>query len=122
MRRRRREIQISRAKLVDVRPDGFAQILQDSIVRARSQQANSALLQPGKTYEYTIDLWATSNVFQAGHRIRVELSSSDFPHFDRNLNTGDPPAKATHPIKATQTIYHDAERPSHITLPIIPRQ
>ncbi len=109
------------AKLVDVRPDGYAQILQDGIVRARSQQPNSALIQPGRTYEYGIDLWATSNVFQVGHRIRVELSSSDFPHFDRNLNTGDPPAQATNPIKATQTIYHDAERSSHITLPIIPR-
>jgi uncharacterized protein len=73
-----------------------------------------------KAYRYEIDLWVTSNVFLAGHRIRVEISSSNFPRFDRNLNTGDPFGTGTKWQKATQTIYHDKEHPSHILLPIIP--
>ncbi|MDD8028062.1 MAG: CocE/NonD family hydrolase [Acidobacteriota bacterium] len=111
------------AKLVDVHPDGYAQNLADGIIRARyraGKEAPAALLEPGRIYEYDIDLWATSNVFLPGHRIRVEISSSNFPRFDRNLNTGEDPMTATRMEKAAQTVYRSAEYPSHIVLPIIP--
>lgn len=113
------------AKLVDVHTDGYAQNLADGIVRARyrqGRQREASLLEPGKIYEYDIDLWATSNVFLPGHRIRVEISSSNFPRFDRNLNTGEDPITGTRIMKATQTIYHSPQYPSHILLPVIPRE
>jgi len=112
------------AKLVDVHPDGYAQNLQDGIVRARYRHGTTApatLLEPGRIYQYTIDLWATSNVFLPGHRIRVEISSSNFPRFDRNLNTGEDPFTGTRMETARQTVYHSARYPSHIVLPVIPR-
>jgi putative CocE/NonD family hydrolase len=112
------------AKLVDVHPDGYAQNIQDGIVRARyrtGKVAPATLLEPGKVYEYDVDLWATSHTFLPGHRMRVEISSSNFPRFDRNLNTGEDPMTGTRMEKARQTIYHSAQYPSHIVLPIIPR-
>lgn len=112
------------ARLVDVYPDGKAMNLQDGILRARyrgGKNQPAALLEPGKVYEYDIDLWATSNVFLPGHRIRLEITSSDFPRFDRNLNTGEDPATGTRMEKAEQTIYHSAKYPSYVLLPIIPR-
>ena len=110
------------AKLVDVHPDGYAVNLCDGIVRGRYRRstARQELLEPGTIYEFTIDLWPTSNVFLAGHRIRVDISSSNFPRFDRNLNTGDVPGRGTEMRTANQTVYHDAGRPSHILLPVIP--
>jgi uncharacterized protein len=110
-------------KLVDVHPDGFAQNLQDGIVRARYRESRmkAAPVEPERTYEYTVDLWATSNVFLPGHRIRVEVSSSNFPRFDRNLNTGEDTPTATRMTKANQTVYHDGQRPSHVVLPVVPR-
>jgi len=72
-------------------------------------------------YEFTIDLWATSHVFLPGHSLRVEVSSSNFPRFDRNLNTGEDQATGTHFQTAQQTIFHDQSYPSHILLPVIPR-
>lgn len=111
-------------KLVDVHPNGYAQNIQDGIVRARYRNGTDkpgVLLTPGQVYEYSIDLWATSNLFQPGHRIRVEVSSSNFPRFDRNLNTGEDPATGTKMVAAQQTIYHSAKYPSHILLPVIPR-
>ncbi len=112
------------ARLVDVHPDGFVQNLQDGIVRARyrgGRQAPAALLEPGRIYEYDIDLWATSNVFLPGHRLRVEITSSNFPRFDRNLNTGEDPATGTRMQAARQVVYHSARYPSHLLLPVIPR-
>ena len=111
------------AKLVDVRPDGYAQNLADGIVRARyrDSRTNPALLSPGQVTRFTIDLWATSHVFLPGHRVRVEISSSNFPRFDRNLNTGDDPATGTRWQTARQSVFHDSRYPSHITLPVIPR-
>lgn len=111
------------AKLVDVYPNGYAQNIQSGIIRARyrsgaGKPANP--IDPGKIYEYQIDLWATSQVFLPGHRIRLEVSSSDFPRFDRNLNTGDDPNGATRMEVAHQTIYHSSQYPSHLVLPIIP--
>ncbi len=71
--------------------------------------------------EFTIDLWATSHVFLLGHRIRVDISSSNFPRFDRNLNTGEDQATSARVQTAEQTIFHDRRYPSHILLPVIPR-
>jgi putative CocE/NonD family hydrolase len=111
------------AKLVDVCEDGCARNLTDGIIRARYRESMSSpsLLEPGRAYCYTIDLWATSNVFKAGHQIRLEVSSSNFPRFDRNTNTGGVIASDTELKPAIQTILHDAAHPSHVTLPIVPR-
>jgi putative CocE/NonD family hydrolase len=111
-------------KLVDVHPDGYAQNIQDGIIRARYNGTigkSATLVEPGKIDEYTIDMWATSNVFLPGHRIRLEISSSNFPRFDRNLNTGEDPATGTRMERARQTVHHSKRYPSHVILPIIPR-
>ena len=111
------------AKLVDVCEDGCARNLTDGIIRARYRESmsNPSLIEPGRAYCYTIDLLATSNVFKAGHQIRLEVSSSNFPRFDRNTNTGGVIAADTELKPAVQTILHDAAHPSHVTLPIVPR-
>jgi hypothetical protein len=111
------------AKLVDVHPDGYARNLADGIIRARYRHSRTtpALLTPGEVTQLAIDLWATSHVFLPGHRIRVEISSSNFPRFDRNLNTGEDQATGTRWQTARQTIFHDARYPSHLMLPVIPR-
>lgn len=110
------------AKLVDVFPDKRAINVAQGIIRARYRDSweQPTLLEPGKVYEYAIDLWSTSNRFLKGHRIRVEISSSNFPQFDRNPNTGNAFGMDTELRVANQTIYHDAEHPSHIMLPIVP--
>jgi len=109
------------AKLLDVHPDGRPFNLCDGIVRAsyRDSMSEPSLIEPGRVYRYEIDLWVTSNAFLPGHKIRIEISSSNFPRFDRNLNTGEAFGTGTEYIKATQTIYHDKERPSHVLLPVI---
>ncbi len=109
------------AKLIDVYPDGRAFNLCDGIIRARYHKdpLNPELLKPNQVYKYEIDLWATSNVFLKGHKIRVEISSSNFPRFDRNPNTGNKFGMDSKLQKANQTIYHNKEYPSHITLPVI---
>ncbi|WP_293849383.1 CocE/NonD family hydrolase [Steroidobacter sp.] len=111
------------AKLIDVHPDGKAYNLADGIIRARYRESieRAVLIEPGKVYEYKIDLWATSNVFKKGHKIRVDLSSSNFPKFDRNPNTGHKFGEDAELRTATQTIHHSRQYPSHIVLPIIPR-
>jgi uncharacterized protein len=111
------------AKLVDVHPDGKSYNLADGIIRARYRESleKPTLIEPDKVYEYTLDLWATSNVFKQGHRIRVDVSSSNFPRFDRNPNTGHAFGVDAELQPATQTLYHTRQYPSHITLPIIPR-
>jgi putative CocE/NonD family hydrolase len=110
------------AKLVDVRPDGYAQNIIDGILRARYRESSSTpkLLTKGEVYELTIDLWATSHVFLPGHRLRVEVSSSNFPRFDRNFNTGGDQATETRCEVADQTILHERQFRSHILLPVIP--
>ena len=110
------------AKLVDVWPNGFAQNLTEGILRARfrDSETEATPIIPGKVYEYKIDVWSTSNVFLKGHRIRLEVSSSNFPRFDRNLNTGKSAAESADMVKATQTILHDAEHPSALVLPVVP--
>jgi putative CocE/NonD family hydrolase len=109
------------AKLVDVGPNGFAQNLTEGIIRARyrdSQEA-PALMNPGQVYKFTIDLWSTSNVFLKGHVLRLEVSSSNFPRFDRNLNTGEAQGTGEKFVPATNTIYHDGQHPSALMLPVI---
>lgn len=110
------------AKLVDVYPDGSAINIAEGILRAkyRDSQETSTLLTPGKVYSLGIDLWATSNVFRAGHRIRLEVSSSNFPRFDRNLNTGESAATSAKWASATNTILHDAAHPSALLLSVVP--
>jgi hypothetical protein len=110
------------AKLVDVWPNGFVQNLTEGIVRARYRKGTKAepeAVTPGEIYEYTIDLWSTSNVFLKGHTIRLEISSSNFPRFDRNLNTGLSGATSGAFVKATNTVYHDAVHPSALILPVV---
>ncbi len=108
--------------LVDVWPNGFAQNLTSGILRMRyrNSQERPELANPGETYHMTVDLWATSNVFLAGHKLRLEVSSSNFPRFDRNLNTGEIQARGTRMIKATNVIYHDKAHPSALILPVVP--
>lgn len=108
--------------LVDVWPNGFAQNLTSGILRMRyrNSQEKQELANPGETYHVTVDLWATSNVFLTGHKLRLEVSSSNFPRFDRNLNTGEIQARGTRMIKATNVIYHDKAHPSALVLPVVP--
>ena len=108
-------------KLMDVWPDGFVQELCYGIVRARYRESftSPSLIEPGRTYEYTIRASPTSNLFRRGHRIRLDVSSSDFPNFDRNHNTGGDDYAETTLVTARQTIYHDRQRPSRVVLPVI---
>ncbi|MFZ0594690.1 MAG: CocE/NonD family hydrolase, partial [Bryobacteraceae bacterium] len=94
----------------------------EGIIRARYRSSEEApeLMNPGQVYRFMIDLWSTSNVFRSGHRLRIEISSSNFPRFDRNLNTGQEAEFATRFVSASNTIYHDAEHPSAVVLPIVP--
>jgi uncharacterized protein len=110
------------AKLIDVLPSGEARNLTDGILRERYRNGleKAELGEPGEIYRLTIDAGVTSNVFLAGHRIRVEISSSNFPRFDRNPNTGRPLADETVLKKAQQTVYHDRIYPSHVLLPVVP--
>lgn len=115
-------------KLVDVHPpnedypDGFAMNLTDGILRVRYRDSWEAptLMTPGQVYRITVTAFPTSNLFARGHRIRLDISSSNFPHFDVNPNTGEPEARATGQRVATNRIYLDRHRPSHVTLPVIP--
>jgi uncharacterized protein len=110
------------AKLVDVHPDGSSYNMAGGIVRARYRDSLSkpSPLKPGQVYRFEIDLVGTSVAFLPGHRIRVQVASSHFPQFDRNPNTGERFATSAKTKVAVQTIYHDAERPSHVLLPVIP--
>jgi putative CocE/NonD family hydrolase len=112
-------------KLVDVYPDGRAMILTEGILRARYRNSltEPKLLEPGTVYELRLNLWATANVFLPGHRIRLEVSSSNFPRFDRNSNTGGEISGETADEyqPAINGVFHDAAHPSHLVLPIIER-
>lgn len=110
------------AKLVDVSPDGFAMNLTDGILRMRyrNSQEKQEFMNPGQVYKITVDLWATSNVFKKGHIMRLEVSSSNFPRFDRNLNTGAEQATSREFVSATNTILHETEHPSALVIPVMP--
>lgn len=109
-------------KLVVVRPDGFSFNLADGVIRARYREgfAEPRLIEPGAVLEYTIDVWATSYVVQPGERLRVDVTSSNFPRLDRNPNTGAPFGETTELRVAHQQIYTSAAYPSRIILPVIP--
>lgn len=110
------------AKLVDLGPCGLAKNLTDGIIRARyrESQSQAKLLTPGKIAEFKIDMWSTANVFKAGHRIRLEVSSSNYPRFDPNPNTGHDLFTDAEVRPAMQTVMHDRAFASHLTLPIVP--
>jgi hypothetical protein len=111
------------ARLCDVYPDGTARILADGVIRAAFRNGFEIYqpVKPGEVVEYTIDLVATSNVFLPGHRLRVDITSSCWPRFDRNSNSGHPTGQANHEDlrSVLQTVLHDADHPSHIVLPVI---
>jgi hypothetical protein len=115
------------AKLVDVYPpsqdfpSGFAMNLTDGIVRARYRNApdRAELMKPGVVYELAIEPFPTANVFKKGHRIRVDISSSNFPRFDVNPNTGEPLGLSRRTVVADNSVWHDREHPSHIVLPVV---
>jgi uncharacterized protein len=106
------------ARLSDVFPDGRAIQIQSGILRARyrSLDAEPELLEPGRIERFEIDLWSTANRFKTGHRLRVDVSSADFPHFDRNSNRGGKPGE---PIPAHQTVYYDRHHPSHLLVSVL---
>jgi putative CocE/NonD family hydrolase len=110
------------AKLVDVDPDGTAVNLANGIQKAsyRESLSHPTPITPGEVYRYTIHVWPTSNLFKAGHSIRLEISSSDFPQFAPNPNTGEPFGTTTRRVTATQTILHDAAHPSALILSVMP--
>jgi len=120
-------------RLIDVRPDGFAAMLCEGLMRARHRDPARAgafnpdqlsVIEPNQVLEYTIEFWrVTANAFAKGHRIRVEISSSYFPYYLRNLNTGaDNIGLETNSVVAMQKLMHTAAQPSHLVLPIIPRR
>jgi putative CocE/NonD family hydrolase len=108
-------------KLLDIWPNGFAQRLSDGLVRARFRNGGDKqeFLAPGRIYAYQIDLWNTCQLFYKGHSVRVEVSSSAFPKYDRNQNTGEPLGKTANLLIAKQAIYHDQEHPSFVIIPIL---
>lgn len=109
------------AKLVQVRPNGYARIIEEGIIRAsyRNGMDERELLVPGEVYRLTVELGSTAIRIPQGHRLRVEVSSSNFPKFDRNPNTGEDPLRASVLEKVTQTVYHGGDYPSHIVLPVV---
>jgi putative CocE/NonD family hydrolase len=96
--------------------------LSDGMIRARYRRSQAAQvpLEPGRVEEYEIELLPTSNLFRRGHRIRVEVASASYPAFDRNLGTGNPLGADQAGLTAVQLVHHDADRPSHLILPIVP--
>jgi hypothetical protein len=118
-------------RLVDVHPDGYAALLADGVLRARCRDPEHAgrynpdrlsVIEPDRVTEYTIRFWrGVGNVFQKGHRIRVEVSSCYYPYYLRNLNTGaDNVGLETTWVTARQRIHHDERHPSSVLLPVIP--
>ncbi len=110
------------ARLLDVYPDGRSVNICEGILRARFRESfqKPVLLEPGRIYEFRIKMGVTSHAFLKGHRIRIQISSSNFPRFDRNLNNGGDLGIDPTMVVASQTVYHDSEHPSHILLPVIP--
>jgi len=108
-------------KLVDVYPDGFAMNIAEGILRGRFHRGlnKAELLKPGEVYKFEIDMRGTANVFLPGHRIRVDVTSSNFPQYDRNLNTGEAPGASERMVVARQKVMHGGEWKSHIVLPVV---
>jgi uncharacterized protein len=116
------------AKLIDLHPpnedypEGFAMNLSEGLLRVRYRDSweRPALMVPGEVYAITIELFPIGNLFARGHRLRLDISSSNFPHFDVNPNSGEPEGSMDHRRVAENRVFVDAQRPSHIVLPIIP--
>jgi putative CocE/NonD family hydrolase len=108
-------------RLCDVWPDGRSLNVCDGILRARyrTSYARPEVMVPGEVYRLEVDLWATAQLFATGHRLRVDISSSDFPRFDRNLNTGGPVGEEVDGRVAVNKIFDDRTRPSHVLLPVL---
>ena len=109
------------AKLVELKPNGYVRIIEDGIIRGRFRESTkkAAMLKPGEIYRFEIDLGYTAIELSAESRIRLEISSSNFPKYDRNPNTGEEPMDAVKFMKAVQTIHCSAKYPSHILLPVL---
>ena len=109
------------AKLIDVYPDGYALILADGQIRNRYRNGHekAELMKPGTVYLVEIDLGSTSNLFVKGHRIRLDISSSNYPRVEPNPNSGEPAGRWTRRVKARNTVYHDAQRASYVEVPVI---
>jgi putative CocE/NonD family hydrolase len=109
-------------RLCDVWPDGRSMSVCDGILRARYRNSSEReeLMTPNQIYRFEVDLWATAQTFLPGHRIRVQVTSSDFPRYDRNLNTGGPFGEEVRGQVAVNTVFHDGLRPSHVLLPVMP--
>ncbi len=110
-------------RLIDVAPDGKAILLTEGILRLRYRDSfeKPELMKPGQIYRVTVDLWATANVFKAGHCLRLEVTSSSFPRYDRHPNHGGDLSGVTKPVPATNMIYHDREHPSALIVSVVPR-
>jgi putative CocE/NonD family hydrolase len=116
------------AKLIDVYPtsvdypEGYALNLTDGILRVkfRNSWEQMELMVPGEVYQVELTLLPVSNLFLKGHRIRLDISSSNFPRFDVNGNTGQNPGTSAIRVTATNSVFHDSDRPSHVLLPVIP--
>jgi putative CocE/NonD family hydrolase len=108
-------------RLVDVYPNGYAHPVADGIITCRFRESleRPSLMKPGEVYKLALDLWWTSNSFQKGHKIRVEVTSSDFPRYARNMNTGRPYGEDKRGVVAHQTVLHDAKHPSCVVLPFV---
>jgi hypothetical protein len=111
------------AKLCDARPDGYVHNIVEGVVRARFRESltTPSPIVPDRVYEYRLDLWATSHLFKAGHRLRLEVSSSNFPRYDRNPNTGHDLFADAELAQAHQSVFHDSRYCSRVILPVIPR-
>jgi putative CocE/NonD family hydrolase len=110
--------------LIDVRPDGVAYNILERVIRARFRHGSKSapsLIEPGTAYQYDVDLGYTANLFKAGHRVRLDITSSKFPHLARNLNTGDDPGSDERIEVAKQTILHDAAHRSYLELSAAPQ-
>ncbi|MCX6380615.1 MAG: CocE/NonD family hydrolase [Armatimonadetes bacterium] len=111
------------AYVSDVLPNGKSLALVQGIIRARFRKSfeKPELLTPNETAEYEIDLWSLGHVFQKGHRLRVVITSSCFPIYDRNLNTGEDIATGTRMVKAKQTLFHEMGKESYLTFHVLPK-
>jgi putative CocE/NonD family hydrolase len=107
-------------RVSDVAPDGLSRIVADGVLRARYRHSTELpeLLTPSQVEEFAVDCWSTSNLFKAGHRIRVAVTSSCFPRWDANPNTGEPFGASAASVVALNTVFHDQFRPSHVTLSV----
>jgi putative CocE/NonD family hydrolase len=110
-----------RRALVDVYPDGYSLLIQEGILRAsfRDKDLDPSPIEPGEVYTLVVDLWSTSYTVPAGHKLRVEVSSSNFPRFARNLNNGEPFGTSDRIEVADQTVYHNNIYPSRLVLPVM---